>query len=88
MASVAEALGMDPVELRIRNEPERDPERDVLTRLIRGEADGERLTGHAGGDEDAGLLQLFAGLNPERIMASAFSTGMARLALGQDHAMA
>ena len=31
------------------------------------------------GDEDAGLLQLFAGLNPERIMASAFSTGMARL---------
>jgi alkylation response protein AidB-like acyl-CoA dehydrogenase len=33
------------------------------------------------GDEDAGLLQLFAGLNPERIMASAFSTGMARLAL-------
>ena len=35
------------------------------------------------GDEDAGMLQLFAGLNPERIMASAFSTGMARLALGQ-----
>jgi alkylation response protein AidB-like acyl-CoA dehydrogenase len=35
------------------------------------------------GDEDAGLLQLFAGLNPERIMASAFATGMARLALGQ-----
>ncbi|WP_203231140.1 acyl-CoA dehydrogenase family protein [Nocardioides caldifontis] len=35
------------------------------------------------GDEDAGLLQLFAGLNPERIMASAFATGMARLALEQ-----
>jgi alkylation response protein AidB-like acyl-CoA dehydrogenase len=35
------------------------------------------------GDEDAGLLQLFAGLNPERIMASAFATGMARLALKQ-----
>jgi alkylation response protein AidB-like acyl-CoA dehydrogenase len=33
------------------------------------------------GDEDAGLLQLFAGLNPERIMASAFSTGLARYAL-------
>ena len=33
------------------------------------------------GDEDAGLLQLFAGLNPERIMAAAFSIGMARFAL-------
>ncbi|MEY9847369.1 acyl-CoA dehydrogenase family protein [Streptacidiphilus sp. MAP5-3] len=33
------------------------------------------------GDEDAGLLQLFAGLNPERIMAAAYSTGMARFAL-------
>ena len=27
------------------------------------------------GDEDAGLVQLFAGLNPERIMAASFSTG-------------
>lgn len=33
------------------------------------------------GDEDAGLLQLFAGLNPERIMTAAFSLGMARYAL-------
>ncbi|KUF19714.1 acyl-CoA dehydrogenase family protein [Streptomyces silvensis] len=33
------------------------------------------------GDEDAGLLQLFAGLNPERIMTAAFSVGMARFAL-------
>ncbi len=33
------------------------------------------------GDEDAALLQLFAGLNPERIMASAFSLGIARYAL-------
>lgn len=33
------------------------------------------------GDEDGGLFQLFAGLNPERIMASAFATGMARYAL-------
>jgi Acyl-CoA dehydrogenases len=33
------------------------------------------------GDEDAGLLQLFAGLNPERIMAAAFSLGIGRLAL-------
>ncbi|MGP3989709.1 acyl-CoA dehydrogenase family protein [Streptomyces sp. 3N207] len=33
------------------------------------------------GDEDAGLLQLFAGLNPERIMTAAFALGMARYAI-------
>ncbi|MFF2630411.1 acyl-CoA dehydrogenase family protein [Kitasatospora griseola] len=33
------------------------------------------------GDEDAGLLQLFAGLNPERIMTAAFTLGIARYAL-------
>src|SRR6201991_4590877 len=33
------------------------------------------------GDEDGGLVQLFAGLNPERIMAASFSTGLARYAL-------
>lgn len=35
------------------------------------------------GDEDGGLVQLFAGLNPERIMAASFSTGLARYALAQ-----
>ncbi len=35
------------------------------------------------GDEDGGLVQLFAGLNPERIMAASFSTGLARFALGK-----
>ncbi|MFD9593452.1 acyl-CoA dehydrogenase family protein [Kitasatospora sp. NPDC059973] len=35
------------------------------------------------GDESAGLLQLFAGLNPERIMTAAFSLGLARQALGR-----
>jgi alkylation response protein AidB-like acyl-CoA dehydrogenase len=35
------------------------------------------------GDEDAGLVQLFAGLNPERIMAASFSNGLARYALGK-----
>ncbi|WP_089116161.1 acyl-CoA dehydrogenase family protein [Streptomyces sp. SS07] len=35
------------------------------------------------GDEDAGLLQLFAGLNPERIMTAAFGIGMGRFALGR-----
>ncbi|MFE3329116.1 acyl-CoA dehydrogenase family protein [Streptomyces sp. NPDC059176] len=33
------------------------------------------------GGEDAGLLQLFAGLNPERIMTAAFAIGMGRYAL-------
>jgi alkylation response protein AidB-like acyl-CoA dehydrogenase len=33
------------------------------------------------GDEDAGIAQLFAGLNPERIMAASFATGLARFAL-------
>lgn len=33
------------------------------------------------GDEDGGIMQLFAGLNPERIMGAAFSIGMARYAL-------
>ena len=35
------------------------------------------------GDENAGLLQLFAGLNPERIMTAAFAIGMGRYALAQ-----
>ncbi|MFI5734418.1 acyl-CoA dehydrogenase family protein [Kribbella sp. NPDC051587] len=35
------------------------------------------------GAEDAALMQLFAGLNPERIMASAFALGIARHALGK-----
>jgi alkylation response protein AidB-like acyl-CoA dehydrogenase len=44
--------------------------------------DGVRLPADAlVGDEDAGLLQLFAGLNPERIMTAAFGIGMGRYAL-------
>ncbi|MFE6692087.1 acyl-CoA dehydrogenase family protein [Streptomyces sp. NPDC057743] len=35
------------------------------------------------GDEDAGLLQLFAGLNPERVMTAAFALGMGRYALAR-----
>ncbi|MBK5217408.1 MAG: acyl-CoA/acyl-ACP dehydrogenase [Propionibacteriales bacterium] len=35
------------------------------------------------GSEDAGIEQLFAGLNPERIMAASFATGTARLALAK-----
>ena len=35
------------------------------------------------GDEEAALLQLFAGLNPERIMAAAMAVGSGRYALGK-----
>ncbi|MFI8099676.1 acyl-CoA dehydrogenase family protein [Streptomyces sp. NPDC086023] len=35
------------------------------------------------GEEDAGLVQLFAGLNPERIMTAAFAIGMGRHALAK-----
>ncbi|MEW2496252.1 acyl-CoA dehydrogenase family protein [Streptomyces nodosus] len=35
------------------------------------------------GDENAGLLQLFAGLNPERVMTAAFAIGMGRYALAR-----
>ncbi|CAM02518.1 hypothetical protein A8924_3635 [Saccharopolyspora erythraea NRRL 2338] len=46
--------------------------------------DDVRLPGDAlVGSEDAGLLQLFAGLNPERVMASALALGTARHALGK-----
>ncbi|GGW66417.1 acyl-CoA dehydrogenase [Streptomyces lucensis JCM 4490] len=42
-------------------------------------------TSHASGSggEDAGLLQLFAGLNPERVMTAAFAIGMGRFALAR-----
>jgi alkylation response protein AidB-like acyl-CoA dehydrogenase len=39
-------------------------------------------------DADAGLRQLFAGLNPERIMAASFSTGLARFAIAKAAAYA
>jgi alkylation response protein AidB-like acyl-CoA dehydrogenase len=40
------------------------------------------------GDEEGGLVQLFSGLNPERIMAASFSTGLARFALDRAAAYA
>ncbi|MDQ4036863.1 MAG: acyl-CoA dehydrogenase family protein [Actinomycetota bacterium] len=35
------------------------------------------------GHPDAGIAQLFAGLNPERVMAAAYAVGVARLALAK-----
>jgi hypothetical protein len=46
--------------------------------------DDVRLPGDAlVGSPTAGLTQLFAGLNPERIMAAAFGTGIARYAIAK-----
>ncbi|MEP9384424.1 acyl-CoA dehydrogenase [Nocardioides sp. KR10-350] len=53
------------------------PERQFTLFLDEVHLPGDALVG----DEDAGLLQLFAGLNPERIMGAAMSNGMARYAL-------
>jgi alkylation response protein AidB-like acyl-CoA dehydrogenase len=71
-----DAAGFDyqPIEMEIVS-----PEKQFTVFI-----DDVRLPGDAlVGDEDAGLLQLFAGLNPERIMAAAFATGIARFALGR-----
>ena len=51
MDELAHALAMDPIELRIRNEPTRDPERDVPfsdRRLVECMREGARLFGWEG----------------------------------------
>ncbi|MGW1953870.1 acyl-CoA dehydrogenase family protein [Streptomyces sp. NPDC001920] len=59
-----------------------DMELDAAEKQFELTLDDVRLPAHAlVGDEDAGLLQLFAGLNPERIMTAAFAIGMGRYAL-------
>lgn len=56
-----------------------NPEKQFLLFL-----DDVRLPSNAlVGSEDAALSQLFAGLNPERIMAAASAVGMGRYALGR-----
>ncbi|MGH3727629.1 MAG: acyl-CoA dehydrogenase family protein [Micromonosporaceae bacterium] len=70
----APGLEYQPIEMEIRS-----PEKQFTLFF-----DDVRLPADAlVGDEDAGLLQLFAGLNPERIMAAAFALGIGRLALGR-----
>ncbi|MCX4823887.1 acyl-CoA dehydrogenase family protein [Streptomyces sp. NBC_01142] len=61
-----------------------DMELDAQEKQFELVLDDVRLPGDAlVGDEDAGLLQLFAGLNPERIMTAAFAIGMGRYALAK-----
>ncbi|MFJ8717830.1 acyl-CoA dehydrogenase family protein [Streptomyces violaceus] len=61
-----------------------DMELDATEKQFELTLDDVRLPADAlVGDEDAGLLQLFAGLNPERIMTAAFAIGMGRYALAR-----
>ncbi|QIJ63302.1 acyl-CoA dehydrogenase family protein [Streptomyces sp. JB150] len=61
-----------------------DMELDAQERQFELTLDDVRLpAGALVGDEDAGLLQLFAGLNPERIMTAAFAIGMGRYAVAK-----
>jgi alkylation response protein AidB-like acyl-CoA dehydrogenase len=61
-----------------------DMELDAVEKQFELTLDDVRLPADAlVGDEDAGLLQLFAGLNPERIMTAAFAVGLGRYALNR-----
>ncbi|MER7487092.1 acyl-CoA dehydrogenase [Streptomyces sp. NPDC126497] len=61
-----------------------DMELDAVEKQFELVLDDVRLPADAlVGDEDAGLLQLFAGLNPERVMTAAFAIGMGRHALAR-----
>ncbi len=53
------------------------PERQFTVFLDDVALPADALVGHP----DAGIAQLFAGLNPERVMAAAYSIGVARLAM-------
>ena len=71
---------------RIWNEPIREIDMELSSAEKQFELtlDEVRLPADAlVGDEDAGLLQLFAGLNPERVMTAAFAIGMGRYALSR-----
>ncbi|NGO70705.1 acyl-CoA dehydrogenase family protein [Streptomyces boncukensis] len=69
----APGFALRPIEMEVHA-----PERQFELVLDEVRLPGDALVG----DEDAGLLQLFAGLNPERVMTAAFALGMARYAIG------
>ncbi|GLW65151.1 acyl-CoA dehydrogenase [Actinomadura rubrobrunea] len=70
----APGFAYTPIEMEIVS-----PEKQFVLHLDEVRLPYEALVG----DEDGGLLQLFAGLNPERIMAAAMGAGIGRLALGK-----
>jgi alkylation response protein AidB-like acyl-CoA dehydrogenase len=78
----AEGFSRNPIEMELAA-----PEKQFELVLDDVRLPADALVGggpsHAGGrgGEDSGLLQLFAGLNPERIMTAAFGIGMGRYAL-------
>ncbi|MDQ3734132.1 MAG: acyl-CoA dehydrogenase family protein [Actinomycetota bacterium] len=55
------------------------PERQFSVFLDDISLPADALVGHP----DAGIAQLFAGLNPERVMAAAYAVGVARLAMAK-----
>ncbi|WP_077798054.1 acyl-CoA dehydrogenase family protein [Streptomyces sp. JHA26] len=70
----AEGFGRRPIDMEL----------DAAEKQFELTLDDVRLpAGALVGDEDAGLLQLFAGLNPERVMTAAFAIGMGRHALAK-----
>jgi alkylation response protein AidB-like acyl-CoA dehydrogenase len=70
----APGFSRTPVEMELST-----PDRQYLLFLDDVRLPADALVGQA----DAGLRQLFAGLNPERIMAAAFAVGLGRHALGK-----
>lgn len=68
----AKGLEYQPIDMEIVS-----PEKQFTVFIDDVSLPADALVGH----EDAGIAQLFAGLNPERIMAAAFATGIARFAL-------
>ena len=70
----APGFSYTPVEMELAT-----PDRQYLLFLDDVRLPADALVGQA----DAGLRQLFAGLNPERIMAAAFGVGLGRYALGK-----
>ncbi len=71
----AEGLSYTPIPMEIVS-----PERQFQVFIDDVRLPSDALVGDPT-EADAGLVQLFAGLNPERIMAASFSLGLARFAL-------
>ncbi len=57
------------------------PEKQFMVYLDDVRLPADALVGDSPDSPDAGMLQLFAGLNPERILAAAFALGIGRFAL-------
>jgi alkylation response protein AidB-like acyl-CoA dehydrogenase len=69
-------LTYTPIEMEIVS-----PEKQFVCHLDDAFLPADALIG--GADADGGLQQLFAGLNPERIMGTAYAAGIGRYALGK-----